>query len=175
MMKSETSKPTWKQEPLVWLLIAIPASAVVMGVVMLTLAIQSYSGLVIDDYYKHGKQINRVIERDRFAYELGLAAGMRLGDDGMVEIRFDPEVEFVPGENIELSLVHATRPGLDQTLNLKRVDRRLLQGQLPLSGSGRWNVYLQTPDWRLTGSLQHPLNPSARLLPNYQPSANGAN
>ncbi len=175
MMKNETSKSTWKQEPLVWLLLAIPSSAVVMGVVMLTLAIQSYSGLVIDDYYKHGKQINRIIERDRFAYELGLAAGMRLGDDGVVEIRFDPEVEFVPGDNIELNLVHATKPGLDQSLILERVDRRLLRGRLPLSGSGRWNVYLQTPDWRLTGSLQHPLGPAARLLPNYQPTPDHAN
>ncbi len=174
MMKSETQKSTWKQEPLVWLLIAIPSSAVVMGVVMLTLAIQSYSGLVIDDYYKHGKQINRVIERDRFAYELGLAAGLQLGGDGTVEIRFDPEVELVPGDNIELSLIHATKPGLDQTLILKRVDRRLLQGQLPLSGSGRWNVNLQTPDWRLTGSLQYPLSSSARLLPNYRSPVTGA-
>ena len=32
-----------------------------MGVVMITLAIQSYSGLVVDDYYKKGKQINRVL------------------------------------------------------------------------------------------------------------------
>jgi len=42
----------WKREPLVWMLIAIPLSAVIMGVVMITLAIQSFSGLVVDDYYK---------------------------------------------------------------------------------------------------------------------------
>ena len=77
-MNTEGKASNWKQEPLVWLLIAIPAAAVIMGIVMLTLAIKSYSGLVIDDYYKHGKQINRVLARDRFAHELGL--GHRCAD-----------------------------------------------------------------------------------------------
>ena len=58
-------------------LIGIPLSAVIMGIVMLTLAIQSWSGLVVDDYYRKGKQINRVLARDKLAYELGLAASFR--------------------------------------------------------------------------------------------------
>jgi hypothetical protein len=96
-MNAMSDEPkNWKQEPLVWLLIAIPFSAVVMGVVMITLAIQSYSGLVVDDYYKKGKQINRVLARDRFAHELGLAARFSLGDEGKIEIRFDPGVQHVP-------------------------------------------------------------------------------
>ena len=159
----------WKQEPLVWLLIAIPGAAVVMGLVMLTLAIGSWSGLVVDDYYRHGKQINRVIARDRLAFELGLAASLRLDDGGTVEVRFDPAVAVVPGERIELSLVHATRPGLDRSLVLQPRDTRLLGGALQLAGEGRWNLYLQTGDWRLTGSLRHPGQRSARLLPNYRP------
>ena len=159
----------WKQEPMVWLLIAIPLSAVIMGVVIITLAINSYSGLVVDDYYKKGKQINRVIARDKFAYELGLAAGIRFANDGTVEVRFNPEVQFVPGDRIELSLIHATKPGLDQTLLLDKIDNYLLTGKLDLQGEGRWNLYLQSPDWRLTGSLQHPKKAVAQLLPNYTP------
>ena len=78
MAVTQSTPGNWKREPLVWMLIAIPLSAVIMGVVMITLAIQSYSGLVVDDYYKKGKQINRVLARDKFAYELGLAAGFKL-------------------------------------------------------------------------------------------------
>ena len=162
-------RKNWKQEPLVWMLIAIPATAVVMGVVMLTLAIQSYSGLVVDDYYKKGKQINRVIARDQFAWELGLAASVSFDADGRIEVRFDPGVDFVPDGDIELSLVHATKPGLDQALVLERRDTSLLSGKLNLRGEGRWNLYLQTSDWRLTGSLQYPRNKAADLLPNYTP------
>lgn len=159
----------WKQEPLVWLLIAIPATAIVMGLIMLTLAIESYSGLVVDDYYQKGKQINRVLARDRLAWELGLAAELSLGDDGEIELRFAPGVGYVPGERIELSLVHATRPGLDQNILLDRVEGHLLVAQLALPGPGRWNLYLQTPDWRLTGSLRYPQQTRAELLPNYVP------
>ncbi len=168
-MPGDSAPRSWKQEPLVWLLIAIPASAVVMGLVTITLAIQSYSGLVVDDYYRQGKQINRVIARDRLAHELGLSAGISIDATGLVEVRFDPGVAVVPGKNIELALVHATRPGLDQTLQLTREDTHLLRGRLDLAGSGRWNLILQTPDWRLTGSLQHPAQRSTRLLPNYSP------
>lgn len=159
----------WKQEPLVWLLIAIPFSAVVMGVVMITLAIQSYSGLVVDDYYKKGKQINRVLARDQFAHELGLAATVSLGDEGNIEIRFDPQVQYIPGDSIELNLVHATKPGLDQTLLLEKSGTHLLRGNLDLQGEGRWNLYLQTADWRITGSLHYPRQATADLLPNFTP------
>lgn len=154
---------------MVWMLIAIPASAVVMGVVMLTLAIQSYSGLVVDDYYKKGKQINRVLARDQFAWELGLAAVLQLEGDERVVVRFDPAVQFIPDGNIELSLVHATKPGLDQKLSMQRIGSHGLTARLELPGDGRWNLFLQTPDWRLTGSLQYPLRSAVDLLPNYSP------
>ena len=157
----------WKREPLVWMLIAIPFSAVIMGVVMITLAIQSWSGLVVDDYYKKGKQINRVLARDKFAYELGLAAGFKIETDGSIEIRFDPEVQFIPGDKIVLELVHATMPGLDQRLIMQNNATHLLRGEISLPGKGRWNLYLQTGDWRLTGSLQYPQQAAAELLPNY--------
>jgi hypothetical protein len=170
MMNSTEATPrNWKREPMVWLLIGIPLSAVIMGVVMITLAIQSFSGLVVDDYYKKGKEINRVLARDQFAYELGLAAGFSLETEGKVEIRFDPRVQVIPGDTIELKLIHATVPGLDQQLDLRKTDTHLLRGELNLPGEGRWNLFLQTEDWRLTGSLQYPEQASAKLLPNYFP------
>jgi len=161
----QQSPQNWKREPWVWLVIAIPASAVVMGVVMITLATATWSGLVVDDYYQKGKQINRVLARDRLAQQLGLAASLRLGDDNMVEIRFDPGVDFVPGERIELALVHATLPGHDRRLVFDNAGGSM-RARLELPGKGRWNVFLQTPEWRLTGSLRYPQQRSVELLPN---------
>ncbi len=165
--RRQSTPGDWKREPLVWLLIVIPFSAVVMGVVIITLAIQSWSGLVVDDYYKKGKQINRVLARDKFAYELGLAASFKLATDGSTEVLFDPGVSFIPGDKIVLELVHATLPGLDQRLVLQKHGTHLLRGKINLHGSGRWNLYLHTRDWRLTGSLHYPQQPVAELLPNY--------
>ena len=150
MEMSEQRPLHWTREPWVWLLICIPLSAVIMGIVMVTLAVKSYSGLVVDDYYRQGKQINRVIERDRTAWELGLAAEMGLGADGRGNIDFDPALNFIPADSLELRFVHATRPGLDQNLTLHQVDSHRWFGQVELSGEGRWNLVLQTPDWRLT-------------------------
>ena len=140
MLRSQTPS-NWKREPLVWMIIAIPLSAVIMGVVMITLAIQSYSGLVVDDYYKKGKQINRVLARDKFAYELGLAAGFKLEADGSIEIRFAPEVQIIPGDKIVLELIHATMPGLDQKLIMRKAQRD------PFAG------------WRNQPARQGPLEP----------------
>ena len=167
MAVTQQTPGNWKREPMVWMLIAIPLSAVIMGVVMITLAIQSYSGLVVDDYYKKGKQINRVLARDKFAYELGLAAGFKIEADGSIEVRFAPEVQVIPGDKIVLELIHATMPGLDQKLTMRKGSTHLLGGEIDLPGQGRWNLYLQTGDWRLTGSLQYPQQTTAELLPNY--------
>lgn len=169
MQQPNANERSWKQEPMVWMLIAIPSAAIIMGLVMLMLAIHSWSGLVVDDYYRHGKQINRVLARDRFAHELGLAATLELDVSGEVLVRFEPTVTVVPGDSIELSLVHATLPGLDQTLILTRVEQRLLRGQLTLPDAGRWNVALQTDDWRVTGFWRYPQQRSLQLSPDYRP------
>jgi hypothetical protein len=169
MIGTEDATPRhWKREPLVWLLIGIPLSSVIMGIVMLTLAIQTWSGLVVDDYYRKGKHINMVLARDKLAYELGLAASLKIEAPGRIEIRFDPGVTVIPGERIHLQLVHATRPGLDRDIYFDNKQLRLLEAELPIPGPGRWNLFLQTADWRLTGSLQYPQSSNAELTPNYQ-------
>ena len=58
-------------------------------------------------------------------------------------------------------------PGLDQKLIMQNNETHLLAGEINLPGKGRWNLYLQTADWRLTGSLQYPQQTTADLLPNY--------
>ncbi len=174
MNPTPQDKRPWTREPLVWMLIAIPASAVIMGIVMLTLAVQSYSGLVVDDYYRHGKQINRVIARDRLAWELGLEAELALAADGTVRVAFVSGADLLPDGDIELAFVHATRPGLDRSLRLVRTGFGLYRGRVALEGSGRWNIALQTPDWRLTGSLRAPQQGDALLRPNYRKAANDA-
>ena len=39
-------KNEWYQQPMVWLVIAIPLSAVIVGSIMLTLAVTTFDGLV---------------------------------------------------------------------------------------------------------------------------------
>ena len=52
----------WFREPWVWLLIALPASAVLGGMVTIWIAVDSDDGLVVDDYYKRGLEINKKLD-----------------------------------------------------------------------------------------------------------------
>ena len=113
MQSNEQSKP-WHQYPLVWMMLAIPFSAVIMGVVMIWLAVDTDDGLVADDYYKQGLEINRVIERDKKAAELGLSAIIEFDNSArIIRIQFDKgSLEFFP-KSLPLQLQHATRENSD--------------------------------------------------------------
>ena len=138
-----------------------------MGICMLTLAIQSDSGLVNDDYYKHGKEINRVLARNKTAHELNLKANLTIEGGTTIRIQLAAADIFDRFEKIELQMVHATKPGLDRRFTFDLIDEVLLVETSPFTSRGRWNLYLQTASWRLTGSIQIPLQKSVKLLPNY--------
>jgi hypothetical protein len=134
-VKPEHESSTWYREPMVWLVVGIPGIAVLMGAVMLTLAVTTYDGLVADDYYKRGLQINRSMERDTMAERHGLAS-----------------VE--PPEIVNLRLFHATRPGLDLHVVLRRIESGRYLASRPDLAPGRWYVQLDADEWRLKGELE---------------------
>ena len=51
----------WYKERWTWLLMLMPATAIVAGFITLWLAITSFDGLVADDYYKQGLAINQTL------------------------------------------------------------------------------------------------------------------
>jgi hypothetical protein len=50
-----------------------------------------------------------------------------------------------------MHLVHPTRTGLDQSLNLAAAEPGLYMGSLRPLPPGRWHVVLEGEDWRLAG------------------------
>ena len=71
-LDNRNNSTPWHKEHYVWLIIFFPLLAVVGGIITFILAINSNDGLVVDDYYKQGLEINRTLERDQNAanYEL---------------------------------------------------------------------------------------------------------
>jgi len=61
---------SWRQVPIIWMLVAIPPSSVVVGMIMLWFAIDSYDGLVVEDYHKQSKQINRRLAPSNWRVQL---------------------------------------------------------------------------------------------------------
>ncbi len=146
----EDSKP-WHRQPLVWMVIAIPFSAVVMGAVMIYLALTTDDGLVADDYYKQGLAINEVIVRDRKAAELGLSAVVEM-DNGkrLVVLRFNKGgLEEYP-VRLNLMLQHATRANSDTPVVLEHGldDQYIGRLEAPVR-EGIWYFELNGDGWKL--------------------------
>lgn len=151
---------------MVWMLIAVPLAAVIMGVVTLTLAIRSYDGLVSDDYYKRGLEINRSIERDARAAQLGLEAGVELlGTEQRVRVALRGAAGFAGPPALDLKFAYALQGREDQDLALKGSDGVHYAATLPPLVPGRWYVQLSGADWRLNGVMQLPEETRARLVP----------
>jgi len=143
----------WYRHGWPWGLMAAPAAAVAMGVVMVVLALGSDDGLVVDDYYKRGLAINQVLARERRAAELGLAATLAFSPD-RARVRLVLNGGSPGPDRVTLRLVHPTRKGLDQTVELERAGANTLEGRLAPLPDGRWHLVLEDPagEWRLAGT-----------------------
>ena len=122
---------------------------------MLSLALNNDDGLVVDDYYKRGMEINRVLDRDRYAHELGVRAQYQL-QPGSVEIRLLGIPAPSLPSSLQVELLNATRQGLDRRFLVKHLTDGLYSGDLEDLPPGRWYITLGTNEWRLTGFLQLP-------------------
>lgn len=154
----------WYAEPWPWLLMLGPVAAILMGVLMVTLAIRSEDGLVAEDYYKQGLAVNRVLERERYALAAGVAAELSF-DDARRHARIELRMTGPRTERLILTLVHPTRSGHDQTIVLTRLGEGY-EGALAVPVAGRWRLVLENPErtWRVTG-LWHTGEPRVTLQP----------
>lgn len=164
MIENIESGDSWYNEPYVWMLIAIPASAVLVGMAMLTMAIKSDSGLVVDDYYKKGKEINRVLARDSLARSLGINALMTLDKDlGLIKVNLSGDSLNIGAKQLELQLLHSTRQSHDQVIHLQGVTDTIFTARFAPLPQGRWNVQIATDEWRIVGSAKIPGSDSIQL------------
>lgn len=141
----------WYRYPLVWMLIAIPASAVAVCSIIIWFAVTTTDGLVVDDYYKQGMAINQVIERDLYAAEKKLSARLDMQpEQGLVRLDFNKGLLTDYPASLQLNLRHATRGDSDVLLELLHGQNNQYIGYLPQAlAAGIWYVELGSQDWRL--------------------------
>jgi len=147
---NETCKP-WHRYPLVWMMIAIPSSAVFMGVILLWLAIDTDDGLVADDYYKQGLEINRVIIRDKKAAELGVSAVIKFDNNNrVINLDFNKGALTVFPDTLQLSFQHATRANSDVVVNMNHgIDNQYVGNIKEALTEGIWYFELVDEDWKI--------------------------
>ena len=165
MDPNRASAQPWYREPWPWYLMAGPALVIVAACYTAWLAARSDDGLVVDDYYKQGLAINRMLERSEAAERLGISAELRLGD-GRVQVRL---VAARSGA-LTLQFAHPTLAGMDQIVKLNMVEPGVYEGALRPLRAGRWHVVLEQRDWRLMGDWTLPAQDALALGANTPPS-----
>jgi len=145
----------WYKHCWPWILMAGPAIVIVAGFITAWLAIVSNDGLVDDNYYKVGLSVNQELKQRQLAAELNLKANLTLVDNGQsIQLVLSGlPTEALP-DNLQLRLVHPTRKGEDQKINLIR-QGTVFKGSLTVDpGTGRWRVVIEDhlAGWRMDGA-----------------------
>ena len=149
------------------MVLAIPAAAVVAGAVMLVLANVTWDGLVADDYYRRGMEINRSLARDAEAGRLGLRASVAFPAPGVVEARLagkDGVATASGGDRLYLHFARAARAGKDIRILMTRDAAGTWRGTLPEMAPGKWYVELGNERWRLAASVRMPVSSGELVL-----------
>ena len=150
IMKKDNQIDIWYREPYVWFLIAIPLGAVIGGIITARLAVESNDGMVVDDYYKKGLEINRVLERDEAAEKLDIKADIQLSSEqNSFRIFLSGNDKFNAPGRVKVSFLYATRSGFDQRLSIEKQHDAFYQGRLQPLQKGHWYIQIETADWRL--------------------------
>ncbi len=151
-MKNAYEAEPWYRQFWPWFVIGLPAIVVIASLVTVGIAFKHADDLVADDYYKEGLAINRHLESQDMASNLGLSAEVQLHDNTIiVTMQGD-----LADPNLTLTLAHPMESSEDQILRLQRIDAGLYAVALPMPISGNW-LWSITPAsgnlWRLDGRL----------------------
>lgn len=158
----------WYREPWPWILISGPLVVVIAGFVTLWLAIKSDDGLVAEDYYKQGLTINQVLHRDRAAAERQYEATILFNfDNRRLHVMMRSRTGAALPDALRLRIVHPTRAGEDQVLELASTNAGQFDGALQSLRAGRWLLVLEDAkqSWRLTGEMRVPREEEVVLRP----------
>ena len=149
----EDNRP-WYKEFYVWMMLFFPMLAVAGCIVTIILAIKSNDGLVVDDYYKKGLEINRTLERDKNALNYQLNAKINLNQElEEVVMVLTAASNFEYPENLSVSFLHATRLGFDKEVKMILTQDNTYRGNLSKLALGKWYVHIQRDNWRLIETI----------------------
>jgi hypothetical protein len=121
------NRSAFAANPALWLLVGMPTAAVIMGVVIVTLASNGPTDLVRDDYYKAGLAINEDLTAEEAGEALGLTASLTTRGPGRMLVVVSQQTEpFDSAPELIIELPHPTLAGQD------------LRFSAPAVSPGRW-------------------------------------
>ena len=162
--KTQAPAP-WYRHLWPWLIMLGPFLVVLAGSYTMWLAYSSQDALVVGDYYRQGKAINRDLSRDRAAVGLGLQLALRYdAASGRLLGKVSGASHAAQGP-MTLKLIHSTLPEKDILLPLVADADGNITASLPMLDMARWQVVLedQARSWRVSGVWPWPQQPAVAL------------
>lgn len=159
---SEVEQRPWWKERMVWLIIALPLSAVFAGIATVFIAAHDPDDLVSTGYIKTGMAVSDVKEPRAKASRLHVKARLTYEKETLL---LDVSGEGGRPEWLFLSLIHPTRDELDIRIPMARRGDGRYQAHFVITGSGRRQLVLEPPDksWRIEGEWGAPFSEETRL------------
>lgn len=155
-MTSSFDQRPWYRHGWVWFLVAIPATSIVLGVILLWLSIKHSDSLVADDYYREGRAINQRLEKDQIAERSGvkLNASIVPQTNGRqrIEIRFTANPGVATPQLLRARLSHPTLNEQDILMTLVQTpEPGLYRTEVPGISAGRWYATIEdeNSEWRV--------------------------
>ena len=119
VMNNEAIKP-WYKHFWPWFLMSFPLAAVIAGIITIIIATRGHDHAVVDDYYKKGLAINRVISQQETAASMGLTASAEYDViTGKIRLMLGSD-ESNNIDSLSLAFVHTTRADLDRHVLLHK-------------------------------------------------------
>lgn len=140
-------RPAWR-EPLVWMVVGIPAATIVAGLFTWWIAAQRADSNVADDWYKRGMAINRSLERESKAQSLGLRAELAMPAENDLRVVLTGPAAALP-PTITVMLTHPVRAEQDRKLSLDRQADGTYRTVSPQVTAGHWGLAIEARDWRI--------------------------
>jgi len=141
----------WYKEPFVWMIIGVPLSSVIAGVIFLSLAISTKDTLVRDNYYKDGLAINQELQWEKKAKELDIKVSFIIAGD---ELTLDlVSSRQTPPNTLVIKFSHPTLKEKDRDAFLQRGENGKYMGLLENIDNNRFYIQIESIEqsWRLKG------------------------
>ena len=153
----------WYKQVWVWFVIALPASSVVTGIILVTVATRNADDLVLDDWYREGRGTNRSMAAENLAADFGIGV-VADAIDGGTRFRFQAARDMVWPQQLTLLLRHRTLASEDREYSLSHRQGGIYQLDAALP-PGNWHIRIASDDvgWRLAGPTQIPADGSLTM------------
>lgn len=152
-----TDSGPWYKQKFLWMVLGLPAVAVIACIGFVVLSFSTADDLVRDDWYMDGKTLYQDVSRDKLAADKHLSALLVMNDDGKVQLQLQSPEGVFP-KQLHVDFFHATQKNLDKSIQLRHIrDGQYIGDLARIQTEGNYYIEVSGDEWRLRTKQVLPL------------------